>query len=495
MTSAAVGVRTTLLDELQRVPAWHQALEAVRLGVDASATAAETARSLRARGIDADGDVVLALATARVDREREPRRELLRRAHEMLFARERAAEPYPTECLGPLAEAAQTLARLQQIDPAIVGQSLLGAASLLAQRCVNAQTLDGFRPASLFLLTIAGSGDGKDSADRIALARVREYQKALARNHRAGEPPPPYLLAADATVEALRGEFAAGAVAMAVTSTEAAAILAGYGFSAEQRVKTAAVLSQIFDRGLFSVARATSGRTERHGIRLCAHLLVQPHAAADVLVDPALTSIGFWPRWLLAWPGEPAPRKYLPVKIEDDPAIQRFWNRCDEFLSKPTPEDCDALPALQLSDGAERILARAFEEFEEQARRGELRAVKPFALRATELGCRIAAVLGAWAGAREVTAEAARGAVSLVEHSIVNWSAAFAGRADPVASDAFLLLKWLLDQRRPVRPADVLRLGPARLRSASRRDEAVERLLDLGLVVLDGGGLSPVCAP
>lgn len=476
-----------LLDLLCECGSWHETLEAVANGFDASEHAARAARSLRERGIDVSADVVIGLATARVDREREPRRELLRRAHEMLFARERVAEPYPVEGLGPLAEAAQAVARLQQIDPAIVGQSLLGAASLLAQRCVNAQTLDGPRPASLFLLTIAGSGDGKDSADRTALARVREYQRSLARDHRAGEPPPLYLLASDATTEGLRREFAAGAIAMMLSSTEAAAILAGYGFSAEQRTKSAAVLSSVFDRGMFSVARATSGRTERHGIRLAAHLLVQPAAAGDVLADPALTSIGFWPRWLLAWPAEPEPRKFRPPNIAEDHVIRGYWGRCDELLACGAPVDCDELPVIPLSSGAQRVLAAAFERFEVEARRGELRHVKPFAIRAVELACRVAAVLAAWADAREVDATLARGAVALIEHSIVNWSAAIAGRADPVASDAFTLLQWLIDQGRPVRLADVLRLGPARLRSASRRDAAAERLADLGLAVRGDG--------
>lgn len=494
----------SLDDLLRSEPAWHRAVAAVEGGTDPVAHAAECAGRLQARGLAIDAETIVGLAVARTDRKREPAKDLLAHAHELLFAREQAAEPYPTEALGPLADAARAIAEHQQCDPAVAGQSVLGAAALLGQSRANVETLDGTRGLSLFLLTVANSGDGKDSTDRLALAMAHRWQARLAAEYRAAEaeherarragekvmPPaaPQYLLASDATVEGLRREYATGGAALGLVSTEAATVLAGYGFSAEQRIKTAAVLTSIFDRGVLSVVRATGGRTERHGVRLSAHLLVQPSAAADVLTDDTLASMGFWPRWLLSWPAEVAPRKYRPSRATEDPAVRAFWGRCDELLAAGVPQDCDGLPTLPLSAAARRVLACAFETFETAGRRGELRDVRPFALRATEIACRTAGVLAAWTGAREVSGEDAAGAVRLVEHSVSCWRSALAGRADPTAADAFSLLAWLADRRGArCKPSDILRLGPGRLRSADRRDAAVARLRDLGLVDFGDG--------
>ena len=48
--------------------------------------------------------------------------------------------PYPLDALGPLADAARDLAEGAQVSPAMAGQSLLAAASLLAQGVANVRT-------------------------------------------------------------------------------------------------------------------------------------------------------------------------------------------------------------------------------------------------------------------------------------------------------------------------------------------------------------------
>jgi hypothetical protein len=57
------------------------------------------------------------------------------------------------------------------------------------------------------------------------------------------------------------------------------------------------------------------------------------------------------------------------------------------------------------------------------------------------------------------------------------------GRADPIARHAFTLYRWLLEHGEAVKRGDILRLGPAALRSKSRRDEAIARLEAAGLIV------------
>jgi hypothetical protein len=257
--------------------------------------------------------------------------------------------------------------------------------------------------------------------------------------------------------------------------------------SADHRLKTAAALCGLFDRGHLSVIRAGDGRTERYGVRLSAHLLVQPAALGDTLDDEALAGIGFWPRFLLAWPPPLAPRVHRPWRADTCPAVGAYWRRCRELLDTPAPDDCGDLPTVELDAEAVTFVAGFFGRMEIEARRGGLRDVRPWALRATELLCRVAGVLTIWAGADTIGATTARNAAQLVTASLDAWQAARDGRADPAPAWALTLYAWLVERREPSTIRDIPRLGPASLRSAARRNAAIERLEAAGLVAIAAG--------
>src|SRR3972149_4993518 len=88
-----------------------------------------------------------------------------------LFPTMAAAERYPVEALGAVLGAAATaISRKVQAPEAIAPQAVLGAASLVAQ--IHADVMLPYgqtRPLSLYLATVAGSGDRKTSADNEAL--------------------------------------------------------------------------------------------------------------------------------------------------------------------------------------------------------------------------------------------------------------------------------------------------------------------------------------
>ena len=423
---------------------------------------------------------------------------------------EQGLDDYPLEALGPLAQAAADLSAGGQIAPAMAGQSMLAAAALLAQSVANVQTLDGSpKPLSLYCLTVANSGDGKDTADRPALRAIHDFQRRAGRQYeqalrdfedakasrKKGDPlpedigPAPYRITSDLTIEGLRRSFMEGIAAQGVFSTEAGAVLAGHSMSQDHRTKTAANLCGLWDRGHISVVRAMGGRSERYGVRLSAHLLIQPAALGDILGDDVLSGIGFWPRFLLAWPAPLAPRRYKPWKPDSSSAIREYWRRCEGLLARPVPEDCDELPALMLSADATERMKELFELMEREGRRGGLRDVRAFALRATELAYRIAGVLTVFEGADEIDEAAARAGASLATHSLDNWQDALHGRADPVPGWALTLYRWLAERGVPVALRDIPRIGPASVRPAARRDEALDRLKTLGLAAIEGGNV------
>ncbi|MBU6405340.1 MAG: DUF3987 domain-containing protein, partial [Proteobacteria bacterium] len=188
--------------------------------------------------------------TPRPQLERLPLAQALERATALLLPEASGPEQaYPVDALGPLADAARDLAAGAQVDVAMAGQSLLAAAALITQSIANVRSLDGaIKPLALYMMTIANSGDGKDSGDRVALKPMHDFQRQAGKAYmramaqRAAEkatrkkgdepadPPPvaPYRLCADVTIEGLRRSFDEGVASQGVFSTEAGAVLSGH---------------------------------------------------------------------------------------------------------------------------------------------------------------------------------------------------------------------------------------------------------------------------
>ncbi len=442
--------------------------------------------------------------------------ETIRRARELLAPslNEREAPDYPLPALGPLAEACEVIARDGQVQPAMAGQALLGAASLVTQGLFNVETMNGPRPLSLYLLTLGDSGDGKSTAQGTALRPVNEWQRAAGASYREalqehyatkakrkpGDEPielpaSPFRLVSDATVEGLRRDLESGPCAQGVFTDEAAAILAGYGMSADHRSKTAGVFSKLWDSGHLSVSRAGGARVECYGRRVAVHWLIQPAAAAESIGDPLLSSLGFWPRFLAAWPAPQAPRLAMPFQPDTLPSVGRYWQRCAELLALPLGDDAGDCPLLPLTDSARELLHPAFERFERASRRGDLRPVKPFGLRAAEQACRVAGVLSAFAGARTVSAETMRGALALVAYSLRTWRSLIdEGATDQRGAAALRLFEWLVS-----RPgwseslAVIVNRGPTCVRTKDSRDAALSELQAAGLVVVAEGRAVAMC--
>ena len=209
-------------------------------------------------------------------------------------------------------------------------------------------------------------------------------------------------------------------------------------------------------------------------------------AAAESIGDPLLSALGFWPRFLAAWPAPQAPREARPVHLAQLPAVDTYWRRCNALLAEALPDDAWNCPVLPLTDEARSILCQAFDQFEREARLGGLQAVKPFALRASEQACRVAGVLAVFEGSHAVSAEAMRGALALVAYSLKTWQAIVDGdAADQRGAAALRLYEWLTE-----RPgwgeslAVIVNSGPGCVRSKDKRDAALSVLEEAGLIVV-----------
>lgn len=403
---------------------------------------------------------------------------------------------YPAEALGPLESVARAIAQGGQLDVAMAGQTVLATAALLAQGIRNVRTLAGIKPLSLYLLTIAESGDGKSTAEAVALRSVSDLERGehglfiadLARCDKKDDRPPPrspYRVMKDATAQGIWRAFKDGQPAQGSFTAEGAAMLCGWGMSAEHRAHTAGALNDLWDGGAVSLSRGTDGRTQLYGRRLAVHWLLQPAPARGALHDPLLENIGFWPRFLIAWPAPLAPRKAKQWRPENDPAIGAFWDRCGELFQEPLPDGCTDLAVIEADQEALALACRSFEALEQAARTtgGKLADVRPFAVRATEQAFRVAGVLAAFDGRETIDAGTMRGAVRLVMYSLETWQGVFGHREEAEAAEwARTLHAWMLKQGGRISEQAVLHTGPKSLRSRQRRDTALALLDADGLV-------------
>lgn len=429
------------------------------------------------------------------------RAKALARATALLTPDRPISAPYPIDALGPLAPAAQAISEHAQVAPAMAGQSVLAVAAMLTQHTANIRGLDpNVKPLSLYCLTIAESGDGKSTADTLAQSPVQARQRSESRaydaalRHRdpkedAPPPPEPYRVARDGTVEGIRRGFAMGIPSQGCFSSEAAAMLAGYGMNPDNRAKSAATFNALWDDGEVSVSRAGAGRLQLYDRRLSIHWLIQPDAAQEAMSDPLLSNIGFWPRFLLAWPDQAPPRKARPWDASMSPALADYTRACNRLLDIHLSEDCADLPDIAPSAEAMDIACRFFERMEVEAKKGSLRDIKPYAVRATEVAFRVAGVLTAFTQDRLIDAGTMRDAIRLATYSLDCWQGAFGDR-DQVQARVWALrmIRWLIDQPETrASPTAMLQIGPKALRSRSARDTAVSLLEQAGLVRFDGG--------
>ncbi len=453
-------------------------------------------------------------------------------------------EPYPIAELGPvLRPVCEAIRRVIQAPDAVCAGSLLAAASLAVQGLADIE-IDGRTVLlTLWLLTVAESGERKSASDGEAMRPAREYEKTLtkayvdalathdaemeewtARRESAksqakkskGEgtaqgllaigpaPMPPLLpklLAADFTAEGLAKLLAAGLPSMGAFTDEAALVFGGHGMTKESVARTAGTLCKLWDGGTLDRVRAGDGAVKLYGRRLAMHLMAQPVIAERALSDDVLSGQGFLARCLLAWPQSTAGhRPYVAESLRDDPAMERYVATLAARHAMPLPiaegERNELAPRkLHLSAEAFTVWRGVHDAVEAAMAPGARYAtVKPWASKTPEQCLRIAGVLTLLENPDAQTVDAAtveRAAELALWH--LGEAARLAGTAElsPEVRDAEALLEWAHDTGRTVLYSSVaLQFGPPRIRERERFNRAMDVLTRAGWATpIEGGAV------
>ena len=446
------------------------------------------------------------------------------------------AAPYPASALGPLGEAAQAVQQLTQAPMSIAAQSVLGAATLAVQGLRDAEQLHGRSPCSLFLMSVARSGERKTACDDLAMRGVdtvlcelretyetelkdwrnehviwkvrRDAIVASAKGDQADaeaalkalgpEPPHPLLpqiITSSPTMGGIVKHLPILRPSLGLFADEGGQFLGGHALKAENKMETFTQLSSLWNGKPVDRWRAGDGVASFPGRRLAAHLMVQREVVEGLMADKLAHGQGFLARWLLVEPQSLiGARPYREPSRDAQTAVARFANRVAECLRRPQPlrdgtRNELAPPLLQLSAGARDILVQFHDEVEGQLGEGRPMAdVAAFGAKAPEHAARIAAVLTLFADldAEEVSGKVMADGITLATHYLGE-AARLRGIA-PIAADmqsAEILRRWLeyTWTENFVSVPDVSQRGPRSIRDADTARRLLKILENNGCVV------------
>lgn len=451
------------------------------------------------------------------------------------------SKDYPVDALGAiLARAAGAIQRKVQVPMSIAAQSVLAAASLAAQAHADVKLPYGqTRPLSIYLVTVAGSGDRKSSGDNEALWPVRKREKALKERYDAdleawsaasaawhaerkkiegdrqlelgdrkaalidlgpepGRPLYPLLTVADPTIEGLSKAWVNAPAALGIFASEGGSFVGGSGMNSDNRLKTAAALSEIWDGKAIKRVRAGDGVTILDGRRLAVHLMMQADVAAGFFCDGVLRDQGLLSRVLVAAPESMAGKRfYREPTPEDESAIYAYGARILSLLEAAWPlaegKVNELEPrALTMDADAKAAWIDFFNSVEEGSGKGEKFAdIRDFASKAAEHAARIAGVLTI---VQDVDAQTIARPTMDAAVTLVDWYMAEALRltvgstTDTRLTRAMDLLTWMKARGTSVVGfRDILRLGPSHARMKQSADEIVSILIDHGWLTEEAG--------
>jgi len=453
-------------------------------------------------------------------------------------------EPYPVDALvGNLAAAVRGIHDRVQSPIAICAQSVLAVATLAVQGFANVVINGRERPLNGYYIDIAESGERKTSTDDEAAWAIHKREKSLRERYEVEQeqyrdehaawdrqrqqilgdkkaypdretkraalaslgnepeaPLLPMLTADEPTYEGLVRLLKEGQPSIGVFSNEGGRFVGGHAMNADNRLKTSAALSELWDGKPIRRVRQGDGAFTLYGRRVSLHLMMQPGVAATLLSDDMLRDQGILTRLLVAYPETTAGTRFQrEPSAESNAAVKAYHGRLMRILETPLPmvEDKrnELLPrALPLSPPAQQVWREFADHIEGRlGPGGDLEPIRGFASKIAEHAARLAGVMTLFENldAPDVSGEAMAGAINLAQfYTTEMLRLEAAGMSDPELVLAERLLSWLRDHwKEPVIAlVDIYQSGPAAIRDTKTARKIVRILEAHGWLVPVPGG-------
>ncbi len=445
-------------------------------------------------------------------------------------------DPFPVDALGVvLAGAVRAIEDQTQAPVEIAAQSVLAVATLATQSHVDVKLPTGqTRPVSSFFLSVAESGERKSAVDGLALWPVRKREDDLSNAYgseyehyqnqlesweaqrkqilsdkkvscietkraklnglgpKPAAPMGPILICAAPTWQALEKQFLTGHPSLGLFSGEGGRFINGHSMNDDNKVQTAAGVSELWDNGVVERIRVGDGASKERGRRLSVHLMVQPDIARVMLSDRMLLDQGLLSRFLVSFPrskiGDRMWKEPSPASAE---ALRQYYARSLLLLESPyvtaTGNPRELLPRTLVLDAGARSEWIGFVDHNERQMGpgGELAPIRGLANKLGEHAARLATVLATFDNAQteSVTLDHMAAGIQIAQYYAGEALRLFhAGHADPDLVLAQTLLEWLHQRHRgkPIGLRTVYQMGPNAIRSKAKASAVLKILEDHG---------------
>lgn len=451
-------------------------------------------------------------------------------------------EPYPVDALGPLlANSAAGIADIVQTPIEIAASSVLAVGSLAAQPHVDVMhPATGRRvPCSLYMMTIAESGERKSAADAEALAPVRahekqaieEYKVAHARwrnQHEAWEasrtavkkkakgnwqeldrslqelgeepkaPSKPYCIVTEPTFEGMVRTLAEGQSSIGLFSAEGGGFLGGHGMKEENRLRALTGLSELWDGTPVKRTRAGDGAVHLPGRRVSMHLMVQPSVAPMLLADEMAMGQGFLSRLLVCAPPSLQGKRFQrSPQTWARPAIEAYAIHIGNMMATKArmlgDGELDPLPLMLTAQATSTWRDYADEMERGLAIDGLSSGIRGLRNKTPEMALRISGVLSAIEGRSEIDVETFQRGSVLASFYLSEAKRLYeASTSSPSIMRATKLLRWIVERKvQTISLRDIQVSGPGAMRQQDAVQEAVAVLASHHLCrteVIETGG-------
>lgn len=424
-------------------------------------------------------------------------------------------EEYPLDALPEGIQAAiKEVSETDQAPIPLIGNSAISALSLAIQGHVDVQRSKGSKlnsPTSIFLLTIAESGERKSSIDKRFMQGIHEYQaakraemKPLLLKYEAEKriweakktgieseikrlmtgkaskqtrflnigaaeeelkelesnppiaPRIPQIIFSDYTPESLVYDLGHHWPSGGVVSSEAGIIFGSHGMRSESVMGNLSQLNILWDGLPLTVNRRTAGSFTADGVRLTMSLQTQEVTLKTFIEKHGELSrgSGFWARFLFAWPESTIGKR--PFKeLDSMPALDAFNSRIMEILKTDLSFDDSGkmvLKTLVLSPEAKKYWIRFHDIIEKQLTEGgQFCDIKDVAAKSADNAARLAGLFHVFEKGvdGEVGLDQMESACKLTLWHLTEARRFFGEQAmKPEILDAGKLEQWLIDRYR-----------------------------------------------
>ncbi|MEQ1558263.1 MAG: YfjI family protein [Methyloglobulus sp.] len=409
---------------------------------------------------------------------------------------------------------------------------IFGWRGLGVQGAANLKLHGDIKPLSEYFITIAGSGERKSATDGQALRPHRAWQKEAIKLHdeevkdyaikkavydkqkakilggnkkdaidigalnKLVEPIPPrlpVLTTEEPTFEGLFKQLQYGLPSIGVFSDEGGRLVGGHAMNADNRLKTMAGLSKLWDGVPIDRVRGGDGSSILYHRRCSMHLMIQPLAADGFINDDAAIDQGILSRMLMVKPDSTkGTRLFKNVDYQNSTEVNRYNRRVTELINswrwdKETGEL--NLKSIELSSDAFKLWIEYHDHVEHQhGESGAYHPISGFASKAAEHTARLAGIIQLFSdpNAKEISAEYVKKGIVLMDFYLGETLRIKESTESREIAEAEKLLAWLKAERlRHIYPVKVYQSAPNAIRS---KDKALPILM----LLENHGYLSPI---